>query len=107
MNKYVMVLRHDWADEFTVEALQIATLEEINSFKNRLNKFKGKNLEGIEVYYGTNEFITFDSVEEMYNSITIHEVPCEFADTLEKIIGYKSLGLINILDLPYYYEKHE
>lgn len=107
MNKYVMVLSCDWADEFTVEALQIATLEEINSFKNRLDKFKDKNLEGIEIYYGTNEFITFDSVEEISNSITIHEVPCEFADTLEKIIGYRSLGLINILDLPYYYERYE
>ena len=102
-----MVLSYDWADEFTAEALQIVTLEEINSFKNGLNKFKDRNLEGLQIYYGTNEFITFDNVEEIYNSITIHEVSDEFADTLEKIIGYKSFGVINILDLPYYYESYE
>ena len=67
MNKYVMVLSYDWADEFTAEALQIATLEEINSFKNRLNKFKDRNLEGLEIYYGTNEFITFDRSKPMGN----------------------------------------
>lgn len=99
MSKYILKLDYYWADEFSVESLQIATKEQVEEFKNKLYKFEDKDLEGIEIYFGTNEFVTFSDVDSILDSLTIEEVSDEFADKLESILGNTSFGLINILYL--------
>lgn len=98
MDKYLLIKYNgDWADEFDVDLLWVTTEEEFEQWKNELST-KDIN-ESVEIYFGTNEFISFSSYEEIIENIEVSEISKDFYNTFIKLIG-NSFGLIDLLDLP-------
>lgn len=98
MDKYLLIKYNgDWADEFDVDLLWVTTEEEFEQWKNELST---KDIdESVEIYFGTNEFISFSSYEEIIENIEVSEISKDFYNTFIKLIG-NSFGLIDLLDLP-------
>jgi hypothetical protein len=98
--KYLLIkLDTNWADEFDVNAFWVTTDEEFEDWKQMLQKCDIH--EGNEICFGTNEYITFDSYEEIIDSLTLIELEEKFALDLIDLFG-SSYGLV---DLPYFPEQ--
>jgi hypothetical protein len=96
-NDYVLVmLNYCWADEFNVDAFWVTTETEYDSLLKKLSKCEIND--GYEFYFGTNEYITFDSTEELINSLTVQSLSREEAAAITNNIG-EEFGLISIKDL--------
>lgn len=96
MSKYVLVkLNDNWEHEFEIEALWATTQDEYNTFKKQLSRVEMKDK---EIYFGTNEFVSFSSTEDFFNSLEIFAITKEFYNTFINIIG-ETFGLISIPDL--------
>lgn len=98
MDKYLLIKYNgDWADEFDVDLLWVTTEEEFEQWKKELST---KDIdEYVEIYFGTNEFISFSSYEEIIENIEVSEISEDFYNTFIKLIG-NSFGLIDLQDLP-------
>ena len=98
MDKYLLIKYNDnWADEFDVDLLWVTTEEEFEQWKNELSTKDIDN--SVEIYFGTNEFISFSSYEEIIEGIEVSEISKDFYNTFIKLIG-DYFGLIDLLDLP-------
>lgn len=96
MNKVLVQLRCNYEDEFDVTALWLTTKEE---YKNFLDALKTRNIkEDTEIYFGTNECITFNSYDDIVNSLTCMNVSDGFYDEFLKNIG-STYGSIDIPDI--------
>lgn len=83
--EYVLLkLGTNWADEFDVESLMICTGEE---YQELINDIKKNFKPGYEYYFGTNECVEFDSVEEILDNITVAEISEEFYNTFKELVG--------------------
>ena len=103
-NNYLLVrLNSSWADEFDVEALWVTTSEE---FKTWLEELDTCVVNNVEIYFGTNESITFDSKEEIINSLIVTEITSTFYNQFIALIG-ETFGLINLKTLPEIYKESE
>ena len=94
--KLLVKLNYCWADEFDVEALWMTTEKEYNKFIDQLDKCIIND--GTEIYFGTNEYISFESTEELKESLSIQEVSDSFYDEFIYRIG-KEYGLISISEI--------
>lgn len=73
MNQYVFVMMcHDYADEFNVDCCFV---ESRKQFDEDMAKIKeGFNtLAGREFYFGTNEYLMFDSFESFESGVIVQE----------------------------------
>ena len=98
MNKILVKLNYSYADEFDVNSLWMTTVEEYEEFLNELKELKDNISEYREIYFGTNEYIYFDSYEEIIDSLTTTLVSDDFYNEFIKIIGGE-YGLISISSL--------
>ena len=101
MSKYFLVRYSvDYADEFDVEGMKIFTEAEYNSFLDNQSYAKDLEEKGerevgewgmIELYFGTNEFLSFDSVDEVIKALEVQEITEQEFNTL-KSLGLDSFG---------------
>lgn len=97
-NKYILVkLDYNWADEFDVKSLWVTTQDEYNAFLDKLSNFDIND--SCEIYFGTNECISFESYDELYNSLSERHVSKEFYDEFIKVVGSSEFGLISIRNI--------
>jgi hypothetical protein len=81
MNNYLLIkLYFNYADEFDVESFWVTTQEVYNAFLKDLENYDLS--ENDELYFGTNEFISFESVEFLLNSLEITPITEEFFNQL-------------------------
>lgn len=103
--KYLLInLTCDWADEFDVKALWVTDEETFNKWKKEL--FKKDICEHVEIYYGTNEWITFSSYEDIMINLEVIEIDSVFYNKFIEYIG-EEYGLINLSSLSEYYNDLE
>lgn len=95
----------NYADEFQVEALWLATRQEFDSFMEELQKRDIS--EDSEIYFGTNEIIYFDSFSTIESAITITPISELTYDEMYDALDGTELGLISIPDLLYVYPLKE
>lgn len=103
-NKILVSLSNSWADEFDVNALWVTTVQEFENFKSEL--YKRDISEYVEIYFGTNEWIDFDSAGSILDNISITPISEEFYNEFVQKIG-QTYGLISIPGLLEDYEKIE
>lgn len=102
MNDKILVkLETDWADEFMVQSIWLTTKSEFENFLDVLSK-KDVN-EEVKVYYGTNQFIDFTSVDDIIDSLSVTSISEDYYNTIVDLLG-SSFGIINIEHLPKWYK---
>lgn len=76
----------NYADEFDVEGFLILTDEE---WENQLHisKLVFDTLGSVEIYFGTNEFIEYDSFDEWLNTFKVKDISDELAKEIIEIFG--------------------
>ena len=106
MKYYLIETEADYADEFYVRGMCVLTEKEFEELNNTFSKYlererkrkeKVKNKEVLvplyyaeyEFYFGTNEFLSFESVEEIRDTYEIKEISEE---------QYKILKELNLLN---------
>lgn len=101
MSKYFLVsYEEDYADEFDVSGMKIFTKAEYIAFKN--NQRYARHLERngeiatgawheIELCFGTNEWLSFGSVDEIIRALDVREITEQEYNTL-KNLGLSSFG---------------
>ena len=100
MNKFLLVILDTcWADEFDVNGLWVTTQDEYNEFLEQLDKV---NFHGQEIYFGTNEWVEYESKEDLLRDLTTWEISEIFYDEFISIFGGDSHGII---DIPYLIER--
>lgn len=103
MKKILVKMDYCWSDEFDVKSLWVTTKEEFDKFKDELLKLDIN--EDVEIYFGTNEFVSFYSAEDIINSLIVTEISEDFYNEFIKNIG-ENYGLIEIpYLLEHYYEE--
>ena len=101
MEKYFLVTyEEDYADEFYVYGMKIFTKAEYISFLNnqryarhleRIGEIETGDWKQIELYFGTNEWLSFDSVDEIIRALNVREITEQEYKTL-KNLGLDSFG---------------
>ena len=100
-DKIIVKLETDWADEFMIQSLWFTTESKFKDFLNNLSK---KDVhEEVEVYYGTNEFINFNSVKDIVDSLSVTPISEECYGYCIDLLGH-SFGIVNIEHLPDWYK---
>ena len=99
--KYLLIkLDYYWADEFACDSLWVTTQEEYDTWKAKLSECV---IDGsTEIYFGTNEYINFESKEELFNSLVVTEITSSVHSFIIALIG-KTFGVINLETLPEQY----
>lgn len=96
MSKYFLVRYSvDYCDEFYVDGMKIFTEDEYISFVDNQRYARELEEKGeleekeqyIDLYFGSNEFLTFDSVDEIIRELKVREI------TEQEFNALKSLGL--------------
>lgn len=107
MSKYFLVsYKEDYADEFYVYGMKVFTESEYNSFVR--NQRYARHLEEkdelvrgdwneIELYFGTNEWLSFETVNEIIEALNVREITEQEFNTL-KNLGLNSFGDQTIFD---------
>lgn len=93
--KYLLVkLNYYYADEFDVDSMWITTESEHEQFLQNLKDHKDRINDATEIHFGTNEFVSFSSFEELVRSMKVVEITPEFYNDFMTFIGY-DYGLIS------------
>jgi len=81
----------DYADEFDVYGLVIIDSEEWENFKKQVHDIDYP----IEIYFGTNEAILFESSDSVLQSMTPYEITEDEAAVFEKFLkpSYSKSGI--------------
>lgn len=96
MNKILVKLDYCWADEFDVNSLWITTIDDYHEFLETIATLDIS--EYTEIYFGTNEYISFYSYDELVDSLDFEPISDEFYNEFMENIG-ETYGLISIPDL--------
>lgn len=104
MDKILIKMDYCWADEFDIECLWATTIQEFEDFKSKLSKLDISD--DVEIYFGTNEWISFTSYEDIMDSLEVIYVPNTFHSIFTEYIG-ETFGLISIPDLLEHYNTLE
>lgn len=86
MSKDYVLLKIDtcWADEFDVEGFTVSTKEKWDEINEKLkDNFPCDQ----EFYFGTNEFITFDSYEDWKSGIKVIPITEDEAKDIRRLFG--------------------
>jgi hypothetical protein len=93
---YVLVaLDANYADEFDVNSLWVTTQEEYEEVLRDIDKYF---VPDIEFYFGTNEFISFDTKDDILSCIDAAPISKEFYEEFVNLIG-ETYGLISIPEM--------
>lgn len=98
--EYVLIKSSfDWGDEFDVVGFSIMSKEEFKLAKSTLTKYFKKTKDA-EFGFGTNEALTFSSIEDVMRQCRIVNLTEEEADTISKCIGtsYGTFTFDRLLD---------
>lgn len=103
MSKVLVKYSGDWSDEFDVEEFKVfSSMEDV---KEWLDGIKSNIDNGIyEFYFGSNEALTIDSMEEFLRDTKIVEISDEEAAVFEKYFGNRSFGLSGVFNIDPYEE---
>lgn len=98
---------YDYCDEFDCECFMTFDTrkdydEWLAAIQNQLNEEMT-----IEHYFGTNEALQINSVQEVEDSIELIEISKEEQKVIKKLFGDGSFGTGNIFDIGYYPEEEE
>ena len=104
-HKILVKLEKDWADEFTVYSLWITTKKEFEEFTNKLKLYDIS--EESEIYYGTNEYFSFDSYDDIIKSLSIYNISDGCYNEFFKIFNSDETGQISIKHLYECYPKKD
>lgn len=96
MKYYLITYCTDYADEFDVEGMKVFTEDEFKAFIEMQKHFAQmekdnppfKDAEwpdGYELYFGTNEFLWYESIEEMIREFKINEITENQYNTLKEL----------------------
>lgn len=91
MTTYKLVkVSFDYADEFQCQEFKMMTTEEyddwIKDIEERIND--GEN----EFYFGTNEFLEFESFDDFKDGLTVYDLPKEDYNIFSKYFFSSSFG---------------
>lgn len=102
MDDWVLIkLQANYADEFDVDSFWVTTLEDYNNFLKELKNKEFDESGSVDIYFGTNECISFTSIQEILDSLTVTDISAEFAWLLRKHFG-EEYGLLSISEIPEY-----
>ena len=91
--KIIVKLDTNWADEFDVETIWFTTNIKFEKWKAEIIKtFKPR----VEIYFGTNEFIDFDRVEEIIDNLTTKEISEQTYNEMKDFLG-EEFGLVSLI----------
>ena len=83
MSYKLVVFQKNYADEFDVYGFTIMDAKEFNDFQLDVNTSEYP----VEKYFGTNEYIEFNDVEEVFESLSITDISGEQEDFIESRFG--------------------
>ena len=84
---YMLVkMNKDYADEFDVKGFFCCTLEQWNEYKTAAYKMISEHPEQ-EYYFGSNEFLEFDSSHEFDEAFVATEISDAEYETMMKLFG--------------------
>lgn len=83
----------DWADEFGVESFWVTTQDRYDQFLRLMIGYEWTKED--EIYFGTNEFVTFGSTDELLSSLKVTPITKEFYTQLLSHFG-PEYGLVHI-----------
>jgi hypothetical protein len=95
-NKILVTLNYSWADEFDIPAMWITSVEEFKKFKKELSELDISEYN--EIYFGTNEYVSFSSYSDIINNLIVTNITEQFYEEFLETVG-ESFGLISIPDL--------
>jgi hypothetical protein len=86
--KQLVKFEKDWADEFTLEAFTV-----VNDYKEVEKLFAIAEIYfevfgELELYFGTNEYITFDDYKDYRNSFEVSNITDDEANVFQKYFYY-------------------
>lgn len=100
----------NYADEFDIKGFVAFTENEYKEFQTSQQKLKSLEEEGkfditdYEVGFGTNEYLTFDSVDEVINAIEVQPITEQEYNTLSNL-NLTSFGELTLFD--FFYNAYE
>jgi hypothetical protein len=108
MTKILVVARIDYTDEFDCEAFEVYnSRKEWDEYVASVDS-KIRNSGPIENYFGSNESLFFERIEDLTCGCRIHEIPNEIATFLESKLKSFGTGHSAIFDIePDLYEDEE
>ena len=95
MNYVIVSLGVNWADEFDVNSLWVTTQEEYEDVLRDIDK---NFVSDVEIYFGTNESICFDSKDDLLECIDSAPISKEFYDEFLTLIG-ETYGPLSIPEI--------
>lgn len=107
MEYYLLVkLDMNWADEFDVNAFWVTTQNRYDQFLRTIIEYDFSDND--EIYFGTNEYISFSSTNKLLNSLKVTPITEEFYSQLLAHFG-EEYGLIDLTRLLEYvlYKREE
>lgn len=95
MSKYFLVsYKEDYADEFYVSGMRVFTEAEYNTFVDNQRYAKELEEKGefgtgewdmIEIYFGTNEYLIFRTVDDIIKALNVREITEQEYNTLKSL----------------------
>ncbi len=104
MEYYLLKEKADYADEFDTEGYLVLNSMEYAEFKRNCDlallkerEYKASEMynNGYEFYFGTNEYLYFEDIQEAIDSISVEKITKSQANTLQ-ILGLLGAGLTPI-----------
>ena len=86
MKKYLARFVGNYADEFDLDGIQVWTEDEVDEFKAAAKRYFKVNDE-LEIYFGTNEAMTWYSAEDVINDVSFKEISNEEANMLTRLFS--------------------
>jgi hypothetical protein len=103
MEYYILIkLAMNWADEFDVDSFWVTTQARYDRFLKTVINFEFNDDD--EIYFGTNEFVSFSSTDKLLSSLKVTPITKEFHDQLIAHFG-EEYGLIYLTRIEEYAEQ--
>jgi hypothetical protein len=100
MEYYLLIkLTMNWADEFDVDSFWVTTQARYDRFVKTIINFEFNDDD--EIYFGTNECISFSSTNELLSSLKVTSITKEFYDQLISHFG-EEYGLVYLTSIEEY-----
>lgn len=84
MRYFLVKQSGNWADEFDTEGFHLFTETEWEHYKAKVKKIR---FSGREFYFGTNEFMEWDSADDYLNELDVKEISELEYHTVLKLFG--------------------
>jgi len=85
----LVTFKKDYADEFDVFGITIMTTNQLSNFLAEAKEYKGYP---VEMCFGTNECLDFQSFDDLFDSLEFSSMSAEMVDTLEALFDGNTFG---------------